>query len=318
MKTKLLNAVSVSVIAGLLILSGSARAADATKLVVGTGLSQAADPKEAGTEAAKKALAALGGQPAKIVIFFHNNGAKGCLDGINSVFDPAIVYGANSYDPITQDGNTGKVGVLALGGNIEIDTAMAKLEANNFADCGKQIGDALKAASEKKVKGRLMLLFGECHVPNNDALTKGVCGVLGEKFPVIGGAAHIPAYFKGKALEGKHNMGLLISGDFSTGLAIRNADAKDKAATIACAGEAFKEAIGDKKDKVALMFAMDCGGRRGTMGAEIPQELAAMKAVCGTVPIFGFYGSGETGHKNNTAPSCGVGYSIVACAVIVE
>ena len=45
------------------------------------------------------------------------------------------------------------------------------------------------------------------------------------------------------------------------------------------------------------------------------KEVEAMKAVAGDIPIFGFYGSGEIGHKDNDSPARGVGYSIAACAI---
>ena len=40
-----------------------------------------------------------------------------------------------------------------------------------------------------------------------------------------------------------------------------------------------------------------------------------MKAVAGKTPIFGFYGSGETGPKDNNSAPCGVGYHIIVCAI---
>ncbi len=60
-----------------------------------------------------------------------------------------------------------------------------------------------------------------------------------------------------------------------------------------------------------------CGGRRGKMLKDnsFAKEVEAMKAVAGDIPIFGFYGSGEIGHKDNDSPARGVGYSIAACAI---
>jgi len=43
-----------------------------------------------------------------------------------------------------------------------------------------------------------------------------------------------------------------------------------------------------------------------------------MKQAAGDIPIFGFYGSGEIGSKDNVSPSKGVGYHLVVCAVTAE
>ena len=40
-----------------------------------------------------------------------------------------------------------------------------------------------------------------------------------------------------------------------------------------------------------------------------------MKAAVGDSPLFGFYGSGEIGPKDNDSPPCGVGYHIAICVI---
>jgi small ligand-binding sensory domain FIST len=66
------------------------------------------------------------------------------------------------------------------------------------------------------------------------------------------------------------------------------------------------------------MLAFDCGGRRGKLGANVPKELEAMKAVAGDVPIFGFYGSGEIGRVDADTASRGDGYHLSATAIILD
>jgi hypothetical protein len=85
---------------------------------------------------------------------------------------------------------------------------------------------------------------------------------------------------------------------------------------IAVAGEAAAQAVGDKQDDATLVLAFDCGGRRGQMGGEVDKELAGMCAAIGDAPLFGFYGSGETGPADNDSPARGVGYHIVICAIL--
>ena len=291
-------------------------------LLSGNGYSELKDPQQAGAEAATKAKAALGNEEAKVVLVFDSVGKgvpdkEAMLGGVTSVFDAAIVYGCSAYAPITQDCNTGTVGVLALGGDVKAVPAMADLEGGHEA-CGKKIGEALKAAGIPKAAGKVVLLFGACHVPSNDKLVGGVGSVLGEKFPVAGGAAKDDLlYYQGKVFP-KHNLGLLLAGDFKCSFAAKNAPAKQKDRVIAVAGEAAEQALGGDKDKVALVFAFDCGGRRGQMGGEIDKELQSIRDAIGKAPLFGFYSGGETGPKDNDSPARGVGYHIVICAILAQ
>lgn len=285
----------------------------------GNGLSSLTDAKAAGTEAAKKAKAALGDQKAALVLVYDGDGVMdkaAVAAGVTEVFDASIVYGCPGYGPITQDGNEGTVGVLAVADGYAAITATLAKRDGDHAACGKQIGESLKAASEIDAPGKLLLLFGDCHVPADDKLVKGACSVLGEKFPAIGGASKGGSvYYQGKLVPNA-NVGIMITGDFQVGLSLKK-DMSPKG-LITSATDAVNEAMGDDKDHVALVFAFDCGGRRGELGPNAPKELAAMKKAAGKTPIFGFYGSGEIGHPNNDAPSCGVGYSISVGAIIVK
>jgi len=288
-------------------------------LVAGNGYSDLTDAKKAGAEAAAKAKAKLGKTEAKLVLVFDqvpaDTDAKSqMLDGIASVFDASIIHGCSSYAPITQDSNTGIVGVLAIGGDIEVTATIAELEGGH-AGCGTKIGRSLKADGVTKADGTLVLLFGSCHVDSNDALVKGVCGVLGEKFPVAGGAASKGefVYYQGKVTEEKSNVAVAIQGDFKCGFAAGNAPGNDKEAVIAVAGKAATQAVADNEP--LLTFAFDCGGRRGQMGGEIDRELALIKGAIGDTPLFGFYGSGETGPKDNDSAPRGVGYHVFICVI---
>ena len=291
------------------------------KVVVACGHSEKTDAAAAGSEAAKQAKAALKGTAAKVVLVFDSIGGKAdakqkILDAIAKSFDASIIYGCSSYNAITPVGGSATVGVLALGGAVRADAALANLDGGHEA-CGKKIGEALKDAEAKtKNRGRVLVLIGDCHVPANDKVVKGVCGVLGEKFPVAGGAAMGGwTYCKGKVVP-KSNLGLLISGEFRCSFSLKKAKGNKPMDVVNAAGVAFREAIGKDKDKLALVFAFDCGGRRGQMGKDRPKELKLMKDAAGAAPVFGFYGSGETGPPDNDSAPRGVGFHICACAVI--
>lgn len=289
-------------------------AAQAGEITVGNGYSEETDPGKAGAEAAAKAKKALGGE-AKVVLVFDQVGKTAedkekMLAGIASEFDSKIIFGCSSYAPITQDCNTGTVGVMALGGDISAVPAVSDIEGGH-GECGKRIGKALKPAVPEK-GGKVVLLWGSCHVNKNDALVKGVCEELGEKFPVAGGAASKGEflYSEGKVLL-KSNLGLLLTGDFECGFSAKKGD--DLEGVIATAGEACEQAMDGGKGIVVLAF--DCGGRRGTLKDSCAKELAAMKGAVDGAPIFGFYGSGETGPKDNDSAPQGVGHHVFICVI---
>jgi len=298
-----------------------ASAGNAAALEVGIGQSDSKDARVAGAEAASRAKAALGQQEAKLVLVYHGpdlfDDAAKLLEGIASVFDPSIVYGCNGYAPLTHQGGEPQVAVLAVAGELRITAAAAETAGkDDDLACGKRLGDSLKEAAGTEAAGRVLLLFGDCHVPRNDTVVKGVAGVLGDDLPVIGGAAYRgKSYFQGKIVLGT-NIGILLSGDFKCRLALLQDNSPE--GLITSARDAFRKTVGDDQDKVVLTFVFDCGGRRGKMLklGNVDKELEAMKQVAGDSPIFGFYGSGEIGCTSGDAAPCGVGYHISACAIL--
>jgi hypothetical protein len=289
--------------------------------VPGTGYSELKDSREAGVEAAGKAKAALGGEKAKVVIVFGIDSLKHdqLLDGVTSIFDASIVHGCTSYNSITQEGNCGTAAVLAIGGGVEVTAVVADVNGNDYKGCGADLGTQLKAAAERDAPGKVVALFGDCHVSKNDQVVKGICSVLGERFPVIGAAAKKDiSYFRGKVAGKKKNVAILMTGDFELGCStLKEGPADiDRNKLVAAAGQAFKDAVGDDLERTAMVFAFDCGGRRGKMGKDRPRELGVMLDVVGKdMPVFGFYGSGEMGPKATGEPPKGVGYHISACAI---
>ncbi len=301
-------------------------AVDAAALEVGNGLSMKQDPKAAGAEAAQKAKDALGHDDPKLVLVHYTGRlipkAQAVADGVASVFpDKDGIYGCGAYAALTQDGNNGAVSVLALSGDVAVHIAVAPTSAKKDdaadADCGESIGKMLKLAYGKQDKpGKLMLLFGACHIPRNNTVVKGITNVLGEDCPIVGAAAYQDSVLvRGKVVEAKTNVGILLRGDFACGFGLQ----KDMSTEglIASARQSFESAIGGDRERTALVLTFDCGGRRGAMLKKkiFEKELAAMKEVAGDTPIFGFYGSGEMGCSAAGKAPRGVGYHIAACAI---
>ncbi len=299
--------------------------ADSTRagLVVGTGASSRKDPQVAAAEAVKQAVAALGATRPKLVLVFDQAEAgEAVLRGVNSVADPNIVFGCESYSPLTEEGNNPKVGVLAVGGDVEVQPAMAKLDNTNekFSNCGREIGRQLLGLTQtNKPPGELMILFGSCHEPSDDQLVGGVRAELGDKFPVVGAAVSRgeTVYYQGKATKGI-NVGVVIRGNFRCDFACKQAQGDGKDKLVSSAKEAVEQVcVGGApvRRSPALLFIFDCGGRRGKLGDQLQTEFDEMKKASGGAKMFGFYGSGEIGPADNNSPARGVGYHIVACAV---
>ncbi len=286
--------------------------ASAVPFASGNGLSMAKDAKAAGAEAAQQAKEALV-LPAKIALVFDSGAIKdkaAILEGVCSVFDAAIVFGCPGYAPLTQQSNQGTVAVLALGGDIEVNTAIAGMGAGHAA-CGKRIAKKLQPAAAAAPAGKLLILFGACHVPENDKLVKGACALRGDTIPIIGGASlGGNVYNKGKVIKNS-NIGILLTGDFACGMAMKKDNSPEGLITSAKATTEEAFAGGTP----ALAFVFNCGGRREKLGKNLPKELEAIKSVAGDTPLFGFYGSGEIGHLNNAEPAFGDGYHISVCAL---
>lgn len=299
--------------------AGSRGTGDLPALQVAIGHSELPDASKAGTQAARQAKAALQGAEADVVFVFDciAGGAKAkqaMLDAVARVFPAERIFGCSAYNAITPTGPAGTVGVLAMRG-VHVDTALSNLDGGHEA-CGKRIGEALKPAAEKnKDRGRFLMLIGDCHYPINQKLVDGVLGVLGEQFPVSGGAAKGGlTYAKGK-VHTKSNLGVLLRGAFTTSFAIKKAKTTEPMDVVDQAGLAFRQAIGERKDKLHMVFVFDCGGRRGQMKDKRPLEVEQMNAAAGKAPLFGFYGSGETGRDGNDAAAKGVGYHICVAAL---
>ena len=299
----------------------------AVGLLVGTGASSQKDPQAAAAEAATNALRGFGSAKPKLVLVFDQAEAgEAVLRGVNSVFDPNIVFGCESYSPITEEGNNPRVGVLVIGGDVEVQPAMAKLDNSNdkFTQCGREIGRQIKAAAPAvKPAGELMILFGSCHEPTDDQLVGGVRAELGDKYPAVGAAVSRGenVYYQGKVVKGI-DVGVVIRGNFRCDFACKQAQGDGRDKLVSSARDAVAQVRGSsvgsepaKASSPAMLFIFDCGGRRGQLGDQLQTEFDEMKKAAGGVKMFGFYGSGEIGPENDQSPSRGVGYHIVACSV---
>ncbi len=286
-----------------------------------TGMSAHDDPFRAGAEAALKARKALGGGEASAVIVFDRleGGADArskLIEGIGWFFNSAIVFGCSGFGPITRDGNGGTVGVLALGEALNVAAACADVAGSHEA-CGTALGRNLKSVAEKTGPKRLAMLLGDCHVPANDALVKGFVASMGPGLPVVGGSCPLDGFVYDRGQVKQHvNLALLISGDFRAGYSLK--DAPQPEGIVASAREAAEIAVGSSAGAPALMLVFDCVSRKQGLGPKAPDELAAIRTVTRSAPVFGFYGSGEIGLEKEGSSPRGVGAHVAMAALSLE
>lgn len=278
-------------------------------MAAGTGFSNDPDARKAGTAAAAEAKKGIGAAAPALVLVYESYGNKqAVLDGVADVFPKEKIFGCSSYGPIANQGfgkgNT--VGVLALAGEaLKVTVARADNAAADQKAAGRKIGEALGKPDPTR---SILLLFGNCHVPANDVLAKGVQEVLGANFPILGGAAAGGiSFFEGSVVPDAV-LGIVISMPMKFAVARTSAvQAKD---ALDGAVKAEQKALAELGAPPKLVLVFECGGRQGAMNLAEEQKMLLQPLPAGAA-IFGFYGSGEIGPSTTGAPAEGVGYQAV-------
>lgn len=303
------------------------------RLIIGVGSSANESPKLAGEEAAKKAKDGFGGKDAGIVVVFsaRRQLCQELVDGVASVFDKKLVYGCEGYSPVSLDGNFAEQGhdirkgvaVMAIGGNVKITSASARIEKSedrkkDFEAGGKRIGEQLKSAVDMDAKGKVMVTFGNQHAGDNERFVAGLTGVIGHGVPVVGAAAGgdgAKEIVKGEIVSGV-NIAVVLAGDFNVGVGLAGGGGDLVAKTEESMTAALKAAGG--RPVIGMVF--DCGGRRGELVKQqkIAAEYEVMKKLAGTTAIIGFYGGGEIGTPAVGSEPKGVGFSVATAVLSVE
>ena len=152
------------------------------------------DAREAGIEAARGALAALGTEPPALVLVFTTPryDLKALIAGIRSVTGGALLLGATSSGEIVQGQYLGfgeGVGVLALSagpyrfGVASIGHIRGRLDA-----AGQSIARESRARAGASPHGAILVL-ADSLVGDLQQLVQGVYRITGPRFPITGGAA---------------------------------------------------------------------------------------------------------------------------------
>jgi len=317
--------------AGLLLIVSVACAAE--KIAVGVGSSANEEAKVAGEEAAHMARDLLGGKDAKIVIVFsaRRQLCPELVGGIALVFDKNIIYGCEGYSPLTLAGNFADQGhdikngvaVMALGGDVRVTAVSDRViksddRRKSFSECGKRIGEQLKAAVDVDAHGRIIVTFGNQHAGDNAPFVEGLTGVAGNGVPVVGAAAGgdgAKEIVKGEIVTGV-NVAVVLTGAFNVGVGLAGGGGDLVKKTEESMSAALKAAGGTPV--IGMVF--DCGGRRGELVKQqkIAEEYEVMQRLAGVTPIFGFYGGGEIGTASCGTAAKGVGFSVATAVLSID
>lgn len=294
------------------------------------GVSTLTNPEEAGAEAASIAKNKLNGVPAKFVMLIAAEPllTVDLVKGVEKYFNADVIYGCqvtslltaqtNFPDSKTIDSAIG-VGVLALGGDMEIDVVSVSTDPdddNSYETAGLQLGEALRPFVEATKKpGKLIVTFGDQYNGSNKEFAYGINEGLGGIYPIVGAAAgNITAkvIVKGEIKTGV-NVAFLLAGDFKTGQAMNGGthtpETADKTLVSALAE-------GDGAEPF-FAFTFNCRRRRQGMIEynQLGAELDSIKKRLPGIEFFGFYGPGEIGSTASGQPAQGMGFTVVAAVL---
>lgn len=196
----------------------------------GVGQSLQKDAYEAGIEACKQAIEKLGKKKADLVIVFSSVSLdpEQVIRGVRKASNNAPLIGCSDAGSITNTGPVhDAVGVMAISSDqLTFYTGLGE----GVKDGAREAGQAVAKEIQEKAKDplKVFLMFPDVLTGNGADIVRGVLDVLGEHFPVLGGAAGDDFLFQktyqykdGKVASGAV-AGVGISGDFVMGAGVRH------------------------------------------------------------------------------------------------
>lgn len=199
----------------------------------GVGLSKSTNSSQAGYEAAKFALKQCGVEKPDFVIAFASPvfNQIDLVKGITEATGNAPMAGCTSAGEITNEGpSTKSVVVMAIkSDSIKFFTGLGKNVKSGAREAGRSVALEVKEKAEKSNELlKSFVMFPDVLTGNGADAVRGVLDVLGEHFPVVGGAPGDDFLFK-ETFEFRDNeiasgaiAGIGISGNFIMGAGVRH------------------------------------------------------------------------------------------------
>ena len=196
----------------------------------GVGLSKEGDSNKAGQEACKTAIEQMGGGTPDLTVVFASvdHDQEQLLKGIREASGGAPLVGCTDAGEITNRGPTkGGVGVMAIQSDtLTFTTGIGKDIKVSAREAGRVVAKDVQSKAKEDLRAFIML--PDVLTGNGADIVRGILDELGQKFPVIGGAAGDDFLFE-KTYE-YHNdevvsgavVGVGLSGKFSMGAGVRH------------------------------------------------------------------------------------------------
>jgi len=199
--------------------------------MIKTGIGRSNNPEAAiaGAQACKEALAEAGDKANLIVVFSTvAYDQKKMLEGVKSVSKEIPLVGCSDSGEITTEGPVSKhVAVMALNSDmVNFTVGIGGGTDKDSYNAGVMAAKEVKEKAKGDVSLFIMLLDGLAE--NGAAAVRGVQGVFGKNFPIMGGSAgddflfqKTYEYHNGQVLENSL-IGIGLSGKFSFGVGVRH------------------------------------------------------------------------------------------------
>lgn len=196
----------------------------------GVGISSDRDPYQAGYEACSKAVKNANTEKPDLVIVFASVSLdqEKCIQGIKDASGGAPVVGCSDAGEITNEGPAQKsAAVMAIASDsITFTTGIGHDVKAGARAAGAVLASAVKERAPAPL--RAFLMFPDVLTGNGADVVRGVQEVLGEHFPIVGGAAGDDFLFEktyqyeGGEVATSAVAGVGLSGSFVMGVGVRH------------------------------------------------------------------------------------------------
>ncbi len=196
----------------------------------GIGSSVGDDSYREGANAAQQAKDALGGAEPKLFLVFASSkyDQEKLVQGVKSVHEAALILGCSTAGEITTQGPSNKpsIAVMAIAtDDVEFIADVGEHIKYNPREAGKEVAEKVKAKLDPM---SLFIMLPDVLAGNGADIVRGVTDVLGEFFPVVGGAAgddfkfeQTFQYLNDKVYSGAV-IGLGIKGNVKVGIGVKH------------------------------------------------------------------------------------------------
>lgn len=197
----------------------------------GVGVSAAEDGYSAGIEAAQAAVQQLGARAPELVIVFASVqfSQNELLRGVRSVTGDALLVGSSSSGEIATSGPLTKHSVVVMviaGEELRVSVGRGDIAKDGPRQAGAQAARVAKDALADDLQ--LLIMLPDVLAGNGADAVRGVQEVVGEHFPIVGGASGDDFRFERtyQYLNGEVTSGTIVcvglGGALSFGIGVRH------------------------------------------------------------------------------------------------